>query len=322
MKNIPFVAVLAVALASFAVAEARAQSGSLPRNEKIIVDYQEPLNPEELGLDPNDQDKDTKETFEVYDAAKRVHDRLVERKFLERFAQFLAPLRLPTTLRLITKECKWDRSIGHPENAFFSPMEHSITMCLEYILGFERSAALQTKRDGIARDDLIVGALVATMLHEAGHAIFHILKIPVLGRNEDGADQVAAFVMLQFGDQVALTTIRGSLWKWRSHGIPLGATTSMVERRMLSDTHSTNQQRFLTFLCIAYGAKPSVFQPFIDTGSIPKSRAAACANDYKQVSRAFEKTVLPYIDKELMAKVQGAQWLFPQDMGIIPVQTR
>ena len=68
--------------------------------------------------------------------------------------------------------------------------------------------------------------------------------------------------------------------------------------------------------------KPRIFQPFIDAGWIPRNRAATCVNDYKQAERAFEKTVLPHIDRDLMAKVQSATWFYPQDLGLIPIQTR
>jgi hypothetical protein len=316
MMKVVFAAALSIALSSLTVPQVHAQSASIPRNDKILIDYQDPINPEMYGLDPNDKNKEVQEEFADYEALKRVHDRIRERKLLERYAQFLAPLRLPTTLRLITKQCD-------EMNAFFSPRENSITMCLEYMRGFEASAPGGTTEEGISRDDAIIGSVVATLLHETGHAIFHILRIPVLGREEDAADQVAAFVMLQFGDQVALTTVKGSLWKWRNWGVPLGRkTTSLVQQSIYADSHSTAQQRFITFLCIAYGGKPKVFQPLIDAGFMPKGRAAACANDYKQAERAFEKTVLPHIDRDLMAKVQSATWFYPQDMGLIPVQTR
>jgi uncharacterized FlgJ-related protein len=36
-------------------------------------------------------------------------------------------------------------------------------------------------------------------------------------------------------------------------------------------------------------------------------------SEYEQVKRAFVKTVLPFIDQDLMKKVQARQWLQPQD---------
>jgi len=309
-------AALSVALCGLAPFHASAQNASIPRNENILVDYYEPHNPELLGdLDPTDPSKAVQEVFEKYRNLKRVHDRVKERKLLERFSQFLAPLKLPGTLRLFTKECGF-------VNAFYSPSENSITLCLEYVLARDQAAPKEPVA-GISREDAIVGGIVTTLLHETGHAISHIFRVPVLGREEDSADQMAAFVMLQFGDRVAMTTVKGALWSWSRANIPLGmGTTSSVQRRVYSDSHSTNGQRFFTFLCMAYGDKPNVFQSYIDAGFIDKVRAANCRRDYEQTQRAFEKTVLPHVDRGLMAKVQSATWFYPEDMGQVPVQTR
>ena len=47
---------------------------------------------------------------------------------------------------------------------------------------------------GFRREDAIVGGFVSTLLHETGHAIFHLLDIPIFGREEDAADAIAAYV--------------------------------------------------------------------------------------------------------------------------------
>jgi len=308
-------AIAALSLAALSTTPATAQN--IPRNERILVDYHDPLDPELVyNVDPDDTDDETKKLYANYREIKAVADRLKERKVLERYAQFLAPLKLRTTLRLIGKQC-------NQVNAFFNPRENSITLCYEYVRSFENGAPRGQTDDGITRDDAIIGGLVATMLHETGHALFHLFKIPVLGREEDGADQIAAYVMLQFGDQVALTTVKGSIWKWRNWGVPVTQeSTAFTQQRIFSDTHSTAQQRFNTFLCIAYGGKPATFQSFIDAGYIPKARAASCRGEYQRAERAFIKTILPHIDQDLMNKVRSAQWFYPQDQGAIPVQTR
>jgi hypothetical protein len=36
-------------------------------------------------------------------------------------------------------------------------------------------------------------------LHETGHAVFDLLEVPVLGREEDAADLFSAYIMLHFG---------------------------------------------------------------------------------------------------------------------------
>ena len=52
--------------------------------------------------------------------------------------------------------------------------------------------------------------LVATFLHEAGHALFDLLEVPLLGREEDAADQLAAYYVLQFPKEIKRRLILGA----------------------------------------------------------------------------------------------------------------
>ena len=68
-------------------------------------------------------------------------------------------------------------------------------------------------------------------------------------------------------------------------------------------------QRFYNTLCLAYGGEREWFKDFVDKGWLPKERADNCANEYQQVKYAFVKTILPFIDQDLMKKVQARDWL-------------
>jgi len=58
----------------------------------------------------------------------------------------------------------------------------------------------------------ILGPFVDVFLHESGHAVFDLLKLPVLGREADAADLFSAYVMLQLGKEDARTLILGSAY--------------------------------------------------------------------------------------------------------------
>ena len=143
---------------------------------------------------------------------------------------------------------------------------------------------------GFAAGPVIVG----TLLHETGHALFSIYRVPILGREEDAADQIAGFVMLQFGRAAALTTIKGSAWKWANQDWSNPA---------FHEVHSTPQQRFYNFLCMAYGGDPDTFKQFVDVGWLPKWRAPLCAAEYQQVKLAFETTIAPQLDLDLTKRL-------------------
>lgn len=290
----------AIALACFALAPDRASAqAQLKPNPNILIDYVEPFDPARLDFDPDDPKlpKDAKEKlaklFANYEAMKDVRARLINNRFLERFSLFLSAIRLPTTLRLRTKQCD-------EANAFYSRADTSITLCYEYVLGFEARAPKQATPEGISREEAIVGSIISTMLHETGHALFSIFRVPILGREEDAADQIAGFVMLQFGTDVAMTTIKGTAWKWASQD---------WSDPSYHDVHSTPQQRFYSYLCMAYGGDPDTFKPFVDRGWLPKWRVPNCVHEYEQAKLAFAETILPFLDPEITKVVQATTWL-------------
>ncbi|MEA2937611.1 MAG: hypothetical protein QOC56_1115 [Alphaproteobacteria bacterium] len=289
-------AVLAAALIwpDLSCTPASAQPPAAPEvfNTKVRVDYLEPRKPTDT----------TDRTFPVrlarYERFVKIYERYKERRVLEEYAQFLAPLRLPTTLRIRLAECNM-------VNAFYSPRDWQITMCYEWMDDTEQTAPKETTRDGFTRQEVLVGGFLNVFLHETGHALFDILDIPVLGREEDAADQIAGFIMLQFGKEVARTTIKGSAYTWLRR-----ARTRLPA---YWDVHGTPAQRFYNYLCIAYGSDPETFKDFFDKGWIAKSRAERCPQEYEEVRLAFRKTLLPHIDQDLMKKVQERKWLRPED---------
>ena len=49
---------------------------------------------------------------------------------------------------------------------------------------------------GLSPTDSVVGPTLEVFLHEMAHAVFELFRLPVLGREEDAADQIAAYMLL------------------------------------------------------------------------------------------------------------------------------
>ena len=153
--------------------------------------------------------------------------------------------------------------------------------------------------------------MIGTALHESGHMMFHMLDVPVFGREEDAADEMASYMALQFNKDVARTIVKGFVYFWsRSKDPPSEAYAG----RYFSDDHGTASQRMYNTLCLAYGGDPKTFQEFVDKGWLPKERAGHCAEEFAILQRAFEKTVEPFLDHDLMIRVQKADWLTPEEL--------
>jgi hypothetical protein len=233
-------------------------------------------------------------------AHQPIYGLLKERRVLERFKEYLAPLRLPRSLLLKLDGCNGEA------NAWYEESEHAVTVCYEYIDGLMRNAPKETTPAGVTPQDAVVGPTVEVFLHEMSHALFDLLKVPILGREEDAADQLAAYNMLQLGKEEARSAIAGVAFMYGRE-----AQGQKLQLEHFSDVHGVSAQRFYNLLCLAYGADPVLFADVVQMGYLPKSRAEDCADEYKQVDYAFKKLISPSIDQTLQKKVRSKKWLKP-----------
>jgi len=227
-------------------------------------------------------------------------ERLKSFQLLSQLSQFLSPLRLPHPFMLVVKECGF-------VNAQFIIIPQDdpawrIELCYEFVEALERIGPKQGQASEYSYEEVVVGSLVGVLLHEGGHAVFNNGST---FRSSDARrtrqTRCRPFIAMQFNKDVARTVIRGFAYMakaWFSLGAPL-----------YSDEHGTGLQRYYNTLCLAYGADPALFKDLIDKSDMPKDRAANCPNEYQQIRLAFEKTVYPFIDQDLMRKVQAKQWL-------------
>jgi hypothetical protein len=276
----------------------------------------------------------------IYEQPKKpefgpILDRLRQRKVLETLQVFLSPLKFPLTVR--TAEC----------GSYYAQfkMGDPVTICYEYVdliesvmpgeKGSPRSSDPNNPdmfkylgRIGpilVTREMATVGPFVQHVLHETSLAAFDSLEAPIWGRRHDAADYTAAFLLLQFGSDVARKTIFGTAFflnQWDA----IVREGQMTDVNYLGDIRPTVRQRYYNLLCIAIGKDPIGFSSFIAVGrpttpvDLPAGRIGHCRgslqsdrpsvhSDYEKVRRAFVGNILPYLDKDQLKKVQGMKWI-------------
>jgi hypothetical protein len=300
MKSFATTAIAAIAFASLAVGAGLAQNKSDPSN---VIKQQTP----EL----KNSSVVTRYTDWKYQA---LYERVKKRAVLEEISEFLSPLKLKKKLIFETTSCG-------TVNAFYDPTDQTVHLCYEMLDWIENVAAVSPDKlkqtpdapqrgllPGVTRAEAIVGAIGGVALHETGHAVFDIQQIPRLGREEDAADMVAGFVMLQFGSEVARVMIKGMFnmtYNWQ-------AETPNISVALLADSHSLALQRGFAILCLAYGKEPETFKDLAQAW-LPPARQPYCAREYHQAENAFRKTILPDVDPVLLKKVQQMKILRPDD---------
>jgi hypothetical protein len=238
-----------------------------------------------------------------------IYARLQQKKVLEQLQQFLAPLKLKRNLEVMTADC---------QGSFYLPYKPQgpVTICYEFVQLID--AVADNRPWGIVgssvvtRDMFTVGPFVQEVLHNVALAVFDIQEIPVWGNAEFAADNVAAFLMLQFGTDVAMKTVLGSAFFLNQ--LETAAARNALD--YLGDIRPTMRQRYYNLLCVAFGGDPIKFANFIPINrqelvtDLSIDRANRCVWEYPPLKRAFITTILnPHVDPELQKQVLAMKWL-------------
>jgi len=237
-----------------------------------------------------------------------LYEALKGRHALEKLQTFLSPLRLPRRLMVKLEGCDGESNAWYEDGA--------VTVCYEYLHDSVSAAQKRSRPETLSEQDVIVGAFNDVFLHEVAHAAFDYLDIPILGREEDAADQVAAYVMLKMGREEAVRLVSAVVYLYANE---VGANTARRLKKLkvtspaaaFSDVHSTPAQRLYNIMCVAYGADPKAFAMAVEGGALPSDRAEGCAEEYQQIAKAYDRLIRPHLDPELAKAVMQQQWLPP-----------
>ena len=279
MKNTMVLTVSGVIL----MAVSAGTAGTAGKTNQIIVNYDPPKNPE---YQP------------IYTLLKE------ERQTLEKLQEFLSPFRLRWTLELLLTECDGEADAWYGDD--------KITICYEYIDELWKNMPAETTA-GIEPIDTVIGPFVDTVLHEFAHALFDYVHSPILGREEDAADQVGAYIYLQLGKNEARRLIAGTIYTYMLE-VEDTDPPSLAE---FADEHGTAEQRRFNLLCMAYGADPELFEDLVAWGELPEERAEICEEEFEHITWAYETLIGPYVDKKIAEKVYKKTWLPKEDSHML-----
>jgi hypothetical protein len=270
---------LAMAMALSAADSAAAKAVKDARSGRIDIQYVAPKSPEH----------------------QPVLELIKEHRTLEKIQQLLSPLRLPRRLLIKTEGC------DGVSNAYYD--DGAVTVCYEYLDDVWKNVPEEPTPAGVAPIDALIGPVMDVFLHEAGHAVFDMLQVPLFGREEDAADQFSVYIMLKMEKDEARRLIMGTAYQYEND---VQSSTVSMPLHKFADAHGTPSQRYFNVLCLAYGADKELFADFVSKGVLPKDRAESCEDEYAQVEFAFDRLITPSIDQELASTLRG-RWLLPVD---------
>ena len=258
-----------------------------PETHRLEISYEVPENP----------------------AHKPIYDDMKENDVLERLKEFLSPFRLVIPVEIVMAGCDGDPDAEYGDG--------EILICYEFIEALIENMPEETTPAGIDPVDTVVGPFFDTVLHEFSHAVFDMFFTPMFGREEDAADQLAAYLYLQLGEDEVRRLIMGTAYNYlivETHSEDSAQTADeFIEDS--AETHSLPAQRAYNLLCMAYGANPKLFADLVSKGYLPKDRAEFCEEEYEQVQQAYRDLIEPHVDPGLAKDVFDRSWVRKVEKG-------
>lgn len=189
---------------------------------------------------------------------------------------------LPRDITLSFQECR----TGLTYTAYYDPSESLIVLCYELLESFRRDFAAEEATAEEA-PTLAINAGKFVFLHELGHALIHDWEIPVLGREEDAADQFAT-VLLSFGKEDRLRLA------WAAAVQLLLFSEQHPDQHLASDEHSSPLQRFHSIACLGYGSSPEEYSD-IPEDILPTEQRDQCVEEFQRTTRSWIQLLRSYI---------------------------
>jgi hypothetical protein len=227
------------------------------------------------------------------------------RTSLEKIKAILTPFRLPMDVKIRTIGCDGE------SNSWYQPVDGvpTVTVCYEYLYDLWKRLPTTVTNNGATPTDALMGQMIFAFAHEFGHLVFDVYEVPVLGREEDAADNFATFIMLQFQED-GPRLIMGAAWSYHAFikDVPKNPK-AIVPLAAFSSNHGQPEERFFNLVCMAYGSDSKRYADLVEKGFLPEARAKNCKYEYDVLKFAMDKEILPHIDMSLAGKMLATEWL-------------
>lgn len=196
---------------------------------------------------------------------------------------------LPSDLPIVFTECG-------AVNAFYDSANTRILMCYELVAFFAQQLA-ERYDDAEAARQAVIDSTLFVFQHELGHALVHLLELPITGKEEDAVDDLATLVLLhewEGGDESALNAAEAfyALGELQEAQTAENAENA-PEILPYYGEHSLGKQRYYEIVCIVYGSDPETHADLVPD-ALPESRAVRCPGEYEQKANSWDILLADY----------------------------
>ncbi len=144
-----------------------------------------------------------------------------------------------------------------------------------------------------------------TLFHELAHVLIWELNLPVFGREEDAADNIALMGMMLLDQELPEAQQGQVVEKLQAVADGWELEWRLVEEDQLElaywDLHSLEIQRYYNIACLVYGADTANREQIVTDTGLPLDRAEWCAEEYALAKNAMDWLLLRMSSKPELA---------------------
>lgn len=182
---------------------------------------------------------------------------------------------------------------GAGAGPFYNPEDNSITLPYEFaslVVEVVESTYPESAPEEIGEK---IGAINSFIFaHEFAHALIANFNLPVLGKEEDAADSIATYVLLNADEGAAYAADAAFFWAAFSER---QSPPALVE---YADSHSLDLQRAYAVLCWVAGSSEQSFEEVAELELLPPERLESCPAEYEQLVESLGQELKPHLSAE------------------------
>ena len=160
----------------------------------------------------------------------------------------------------------------------------ALLLCLLWIPGLAQAQDLTKAQRAEIRRFAYNNSLFV-LYHEVAHLLFHQLDLPILGREEDAADNMATWTLLNKRTKEADRALADAAQGWILSGV---AYDSGGDESDYAAGHSLDKQRAYSIVCLMVGMDDAAFKPIANEYRMDSDRQDSCYWDYDTVNRSLK----------------------------------
>jgi hypothetical protein len=203
-------------------------------------------------------------------------------------AQFNDTFALPVDIPVVFEVCD-------EENAYFDEQTGIVQLCYElvdryqWIFTDEQSTAAEVKEE-------TEFAAYFTIFHELGHALIHLYHLPIVGDEEDAADNFAVLFLIAHGATGQEAALAAADQFQVDHE---DSATQSRDAQDLPywDEHALDAQRMYGVLCLVYGSDPTGNGYLVAEDNLPAERAEVCVDEYAAKAEAWATLLAEHLKR-------------------------